>query len=76
MFIMQVNKEHIGNTEQTGNLDQTGDITAGNIHQVQTLQWVVKSTCGSLNSGLPKAFDIPHPNIEGYRLHHACPEGT
>ena len=35
-----------------------------------------KVTCGSLNSGLPKKFDIQHPTKgEGWRLAHACIEG-
>jgi len=33
-------------------------------------------TCGSLNSGLPKHFDIVHPTKTGYRLRHRCLEGA
>ena len=70
------NKEHIGNVEQTGNLDQTGNIDlTGSYTSSGAITISGKVTCGSLASGLPKAFDIPHPNIDGYRLHHACPEG-
>ena len=32
-------------------------------------------TCGSLSSGAPKNFDIPHPTKTGYRLRHRCLEG-
>ena len=32
-------------------------------------------TCGSLSSGLPKNFDIPHPTKEGMRLRPRCLEG-
>jgi hypothetical protein len=32
-------------------------------------------TCGSLTSGLPKNFDIPHPTKPGCRLRHRCLEG-
>ena len=61
---VQGNFIHVGDTQKTGDYNATGAITISG-----------KVTCGSLSSGLPKAFDIPHPNIEGYRLHHACPEG-
>ena len=64
------NTEHLGNLEQTGDIDLTGDYTSSGAITISG-----KVTCGSLASGLPKAFDIPHPNIDGYRLHHACPEG-
>jgi hypothetical protein len=32
-------------------------------------------TRGSLASGLPKNFDVPHPTKTGYRLRHRCLEG-
>ena len=60
----------VGNTTQTGNIDLTGSYTSSGAITISG-----KVTCGSLASGLPKSFDIPHPNIDGYRLHHACPEG-
>ena len=61
---------HVGDTLETGDTQKTGDYNATGAITISG-----KVTCGSLSSGLPKAFDIPHPNIEGYRLHHACPEG-
>lgn len=61
---VQGNFIHVGDTQKTGDYNASGAITISG-----------KVTCGSLASGLPKSFDIPHPNIEGYRLHHACPEG-
>ena len=61
---------HVGDTVETGDTQKTGDYVASGGIDVSGL---VK--CGSLESGNPKAFDIPHPNIEGYRLKHACPEG-
>ena len=65
-----------GNTVQTGNLDQIGNIDLdGNYSSSGSISISGLVKCGSLSSGLPKAFDIPHPNIDGYRLHHACPEG-
>ena len=62
--------EHVGNLEQTGDIDLTGDYTSSGAITISG-----KVTCGSLLSGSPKLFDIPHPNIEGHRLRHACPEG-
>ena len=65
-----------GDTAQVGNTTQTGDINlTGSYSSNGAITISGKVTCGSLASGLPKAFDIPHPNIDGYRLHHACPEG-
>ena len=61
---VQGNFIHVGDTQKTGDYNASGAITISG-----------KVTCGSLASGLPKSFDIPHPNIKGYRLHHACPEG-
>ena len=58
------NTEQIGNIEQTGNLEQTGDIDlTGNYTSSGAITISGKVTCGSLASGLPKSFDIPHPNI-------------
>ena len=64
------NLELIGDFTQTGDMDVTGDYTSSGKITISG-----KVTCGSLASGSPKSFDIPHPNIEGYRLQHACPEG-
>ena len=61
---------HVGDTIETGDTQKTGDYVATGAISISG-----KVTCGSLASGLPKSFDIPHPNIDGYRLHHACPEG-
>ena len=61
---------HVGDTIETGDTQKTGDYVASGGINVTGL---VK--CGSLSSGLPKAFDIPHPNLKGMRLKHACPEG-
>jgi|TARA_B100000131_G_scaffold49120_2_gene43746 hypothetical protein len=59
-----------------GDAHVTGAITQdGNTLVRGALQVTEKITCGSLSSGLPKAFDIPHPNLKGMRLKHACPEG-
>ena len=63
-----------GNTVQDGNTNQTGTITAsGNIKTESKLIGDITQT-----SGTPpgcKVFDLPHPNIKGYRLRHACVEG-
>jgi len=54
-----------GNIEQEGNINQTGRFTTTG-----------KVKCGSLESGLPKSFDIEHPTKgEGWRLRYACIEG-
>ena len=48
----------------------------GNIDQKGNFKTTGKVTCGSLNSDLPKKFDIQHPTKgEGWRLAHACIEG-
>ena len=63
-----------GDTKQVGNTDQTGKITAsGNITTNAKFIGDITQT-----SGTPpgcKAFDIPHPSKEGYRLRHICVEG-
>ena len=61
---------HVGDTVETGNTDKTGDYNASGAITISG-----KVTCGSLSSGLPKFFDIPHPNLKDMRLRHACPEG-
>ena len=57
----------IGDTGQTGNIKASGTITANNF--VGSV-----STASGKSSGA-KAFDIPHPSKEGYRLRHICVEG-
>ena len=56
-----------GNTEQEGKITASSTVTANNfVGDIST------------TSGTPpgcKVFDLPHPNIEGYRLRHACVEG-
>ena len=56
-----------GNTEQEGKITASSTVTASNfVGDIST------------TSGTPpgcKVFDLPHPNIEGYRLRHACVEG-
>ena len=63
----------VGNTGQTGNTEQTGDITAtGTISAANFVGSV--STASGKSSGA-KAFDVPHPTKDGYRLRHICIEG-
>ena len=63
----------IGNTGQTGDTTQTGDITAtGTIKAANFVGSV--STASGKSSGA-KAFDVPHPTKNGYRLRHICIEG-
>ena len=57
----------IGNTDQTGDIKATGTITASNF--VGSV-----STASGKSSGA-KAFDVPHPTKNGYRLRHICIEG-
>ena len=57
----------IGNTDQTGDIEASGTITASNF--VGSV-----STASGKSSGA-KAFDIPHPTKDGYRLRHICLEG-
>ena len=63
----------VGNTGQTGDTTQTGDITAtGTISAANFVGSV--STASGKSSGA-KAFDVPHPTKDGYRLRHICIEG-
>ena len=59
-----------GNTTQKGNTSQDGTINATGL---------IKSNSEVMAGGITltsrKPFDIPHPNIEGYRLRHCCVEG-
>ena len=57
----------IGNTDQTRDIKATGTITASNF--VGSV-----STASGKSSGA-KAFDVPHPTKNGYRLRHICIEG-
>ena len=69
----------IGDTEQTGDTNQVGNITASGTIKAATL--IGAHTSGSISGGVSgkssgaKAFDIPHPSREGYRLRHICLEG-
>jgi len=62
-----------GNTNQDGNITATGTVTAATL--------IGDHTSGSITGGVSgksagaKAFDIPHPSKEGYRLRHICLEG-
>ena len=61
-----------GNTIQDGDTDQTGKITASSTVKASNFVGDISTT-----SGTPpgcKVFDLPHPNIKGYRLRHACVE--
>ena len=73
-------------TEEGTALDIEGDTTQkGNVNQDGTLYVSgVFTTPSTINTGFVngtgasvdvKSFDIPHPNIKGYRLRHACVEG-
>ena len=56
-----------------GNTVQEGTITASSTVKASNFVGDISTT-----SGTPpgcKVFDLPHPNIEGYRLRHACVEG-
>ncbi len=62
-----------GDTKQVGNTTQQGKITASSTVKASNFIGDISTT-----SGTPpgcKVFDLPHPNIEGYRLRHACVEG-
>ena len=52
-----------GKTAQTGSAFVNDDITS------------TGTISGQVVTAPIKPFDIPHPNIKGYRLKHACPEG-
>jgi len=56
-----------------GNTEQEGKITASSTVKASNFVGDISTT-----SGTPpgcKVFDLPHPNIKGYRLRHACVEG-
>ena len=52
-----------GDSKHVGNTNITGDLDASGTISAAVL------------TASEKLFDVPHPNIEGYRLKHACPEG-
>jgi len=61
-----------GNTAMFGQLNIQGNIlSGGNI----VCEGEVASRSGGHILSAKKNFDIPHPNKEGYRLRHTCPEG-
>ena len=74
-FTLNVNGDVtiVGNTKQTGNTVQTGTIKASGTITASNFVGSVSSASG-ISSGA-KAFDIPHPSKEGYRLRHICVEG-
>jgi len=60
---------HVGDTVETGDTQKSGNTNiSGDLDASGTISAAI------LTAPL-KPFDIPHPNIEGYRLRHACPEG-
>ena len=63
----------IGDTKQTGNTVQTGTIKASG--SITASNFVGSVSTASGKSSGAKAFDIPHPSKEGYRLRHICLEG-
>ena len=63
----------VGDTKQTGNTVQTGTIKASGTITASNFVGSVGTASGK-SSGA-KAFDIPHPSKEGYRLRHICLEG-
>ena len=63
-----------GNITQRGNKFQDGEHTS--TENITTKAHFIGDI--TQTSGTPpgcKVFDLPHPNIEGYRLRHACVEG-
>ena len=63
----------VGDTKQTGNITASGTVKAATL--------IGDHSSGSIGGGVSgksagaKAFDIPHPSKEGYRLRHICVEG-
>ena len=66
-----------GKTIHSGDIVQVGSInqSLGSFTTSGAITASGKVTCGSLESGLPKSFDIKHPSKEGWRLRYACIEG-
>ena len=63
----------VGDTTQTGNTDQIGTIKASGTITASNFVGSVSTATGK-SSGA-KAFDVPHPTKNGYRLRHICIEG-
>jgi hypothetical protein len=62
-----------GDVNIDGDTTQTGRITAAKTVKGSNFVGDISTT-----SGTPpgcKVFDLPHPNLKGYRLRHACVEG-
>ena len=57
-----------GNVYVEGDLYTTGSVDCISVGRLEARH--------SVADGLPKKFDIPHPSKEGYRLAHACIEGS
>lgn len=65
-----------GNTTQRGNTFTVGKVTVdGPINASSTITSSSQVTAAGHKLTAKKDFDIPHPNIEGYRLRHTCVEG-
>ena len=64
------NTTHRGNTFQDGNKTQDGTFNATGLIKSDS-----EVMAGGHQLTVKKNFDIPHPNIEGYRLRHCCVEG-
>jgi hypothetical protein len=57
-----------GNVNVALNVDVTGDVTANEVTANEV-------TAGGITLTSRKAFDIPHPSKEGWRIRHICLEG-
>jgi len=63
----------VGDTDQIGNMTISGQIICGSLIGAHIGGSITTSVGG--RSGNAKAFDMPHPTKEGYRLRHICIEG-
>ena len=63
------NVTHRGDSNHEGNLDVDGTITSSSTITGSEV------TAGGITLTSRKAFDIPHPTKEGWRLRHICLEG-
>ena len=63
----------IGDTSQTGDITATGTIKAATLIGAHTSGSISGGVSGKSNGA--KAFDVPHPTKDGYRLRHICIEG-
>jgi hypothetical protein len=59
----------------SGNLVTTGYLDVGSTGQFGGNVTASEFTAGGITLTSRKAFDIPHPTKEGWRLRHICPEG-